>query len=57
MVDSQIHCAIDNGFWGEEAPKVMFPTMIGKTKVKGIYVGDEKKERIIGSEAEKNLGF
>jgi len=52
MVDSQIHCAIDNGFWGEEAPKVM-----GKTKVEGIYVGDEKKERIIGSEAEKNLGF
>ena len=64
MVDSQIHCVIDNGsgymkagFSGEEAPKVMFPTMIGKTKVKGIYVGDEKKERIIGSEAEKNLGF
>ena len=64
MVDSQIHCVIDNGsgymkagFSGEEAPKVMFPTMVGKTKVEGIYVGDEKKEGIIGSEAEKKFGI
>lgn len=64
MVDSQIHCVIDNGsgymkagFSGEEAPKVMFPTMVGKTKVEGIYVGDEKKESIIGSEAEKKFGI
>ena len=64
MVDSQIHCVIDNGsgymkagFSGEEAPKIMFPTMVGKTKVEGIYVGDEKKESIIGSEAEKKFGI
>lgn len=64
MVDAQLHCVIDNGsgymkagFSGEEAPKVMFPTMVGKTKVEGIYVGDEKKESIIGSEAEKKFGI
>ena len=64
MVDSQLHCVIDNGsgymkagFSGEEAPKIMFPTMVGKTKVEGIYVGDEKKESIIGSEAEKKFGI
>ncbi len=45
------------GYSGEEAPKVMFPTMVGKTKVEGIYVGDEKKESIIGSEAEKKFGI
>lgn len=64
MVDAQIHCVIDNGsgymkagFSGEEAPKIIFPTMVGKTKVEGIYVGDEKKESIIGSEAEKKFGI
>ena len=64
MVDAQLHCVIDNGsgymkagFSGEEAPKIMFPTMVGKTKVEGIYVGDEKKESIIGSEAEKKFGI
>ena len=64
MVDVQLHCVIDNGsgymkagFSGEEAPKIMFPTMVGKTKVEGIYVGDEKKESIIGSEAEKKFGI
>ena len=64
MVDAQLHCVIDNGsgymkagFSGEEAPKVMFPTIVGKTKVEGIYVGDEKKESIIGTEAEKKFGI
>jgi actin-related protein len=64
MVDAQLHCVIDNGsgymkagFSGEESPKVMFPTMVGKTKVEGIYVGDEKKESIIGAEAEKKFGI
>ena len=64
MSEAQIHCVIDNGsgymnagFSGEESPRVMFPTIVGKTKVKGIFIGDEKKESIIGSEAEKNLGY
>ena len=64
MVDAQLHCVIDNGsgymkagFSGEESPKVMFPTIVGKTKVEGIYVGDEKKESIIGAEAEKKFGI
>ena len=64
MVDAQIHCVIDNGsgymkagFSGEESPRVIFPTIVGKTKVKGIFVGDEKKESIIGSEAEKKFGI
>ena len=64
MVDAQIHCVIDNGsgymkagFSGEESPRVLFPTIVGKTKVKGIFVGDEKKESIIGSEAEKKFGI
>ena len=64
MVDSQIHCVIDNGsgytkvgFSGEQAPKNLFPTIVGKTKFKGIFVGDEKKESIIGEEAYKKFGI
>ena len=64
MSEAQIHCVIDNGsgymkagFSGEESPRVMFPTIVGKTKVKGIFIGDEKKESIIGSEAEKKFGI
>ena len=64
MAEAQIHCVVDNGsgymkagFSGEESPRVMFPTIVGKTKVKGIFVGDEKKESIIGSEAEKKFGI
>lgn len=64
MVDAQIHCVVDNGsgcikagFSGEEAPLHIFPTIVGKTKVKGIFVGDEKKESILGSEAEEKFGI
>ena len=64
MAEAQIHCVGDNGsgymkagFSGEESPRVMFPTIVGKTKVKGIFVGDEKKESIIGSEADKKFGI
>ena len=64
MVDSNIHCVIDNGsgfikagFSGESAPRFYFPTIVGHTKVEGVYVSDEKKESIIGNEAQQKFGI
>ena len=54
MVDAQIHAVIDNGtglikagFSGEEAPRSVFPTIVGKPKVQGVLVGTEKKELLL----------
>ena len=64
MVDANIHCVIDcgsgftkAGYSGEEAPRHIFPTIVGRTKVEGVYVGNEKKESIIGKEASKKFGI
>lgn len=64
MVDSQIHLVIDNGsglckagFSGEEAPRAIFPTIVGRPKVPGIMVGSEKKDVLIGQEAQEKRGI
>ena len=64
MVDAQIHCVVDNGsgyikagYSGDIAPRHHFPTIVGRTKVEGVYVGNEKKESIIGTEAEQKFGI
>jgi len=63
-MDAQIHVVIDNGtglikagYSGEEAPKVVFPTICGRPKVQGILVGNEKREIFIGQEAYEKRGI
>lgn len=63
MVDAQVHTVIDNGtfymkagFSGEEAPRSVFPTLIGKPK-EGALLGSETKDRLIGQEALEKLGI
>lgn len=63
MVDAQVHTVIDNGtgymkagFSGEEAPRAVFPTLVGKPKPK-VLLGSEKKERLLGQEALEKLGI
>lgn len=63
MVDAQVHCVIDNGtgymkagFSGEEAPKAVFPTLIGIPK-KNALLGSETKNRLIGQEALEKLAI
>ena len=63
MVDAQVHTVIDNGtgymkagFSGEEAPRSVFPTLVGKPKPK-VLLGSEKKDRILGQEALEKLGI
>jgi actin beta/gamma 1 len=64
MVDSQVHVVIDNGsglckagFSGEEAPRSVFPCIVGRPKVPGIMVGTEKKDVLIGQEAQEKRGI
>ena len=64
MVDSQVHVVIDNGsgfckagFSGEEAPRSVFPCIVGRPKVPGIMVGAEKKDVLIGQEAQEKRGI
>lgn len=63
-MESQIHAVIDNGsgyikagFSGESSPRYIYPTIVGRTKVEGVYIGTEKKESIVGEEAEQKYGI
>lgn len=63
MVDSQVHVVIDNGtgymkggFSGENAPRSVFPTLVG-TPNKEKLLTDEKAPRIIGQEALEKMGM
>lgn len=42
---------IKAGFSGEDAPKVIMPTILGKPKFPGILVGMDQKEFFVGHEA------
>jgi actin-related protein len=48
--------SIKAGFAGEDAPKVMFPTIVGATKHKSTVVGMGEKECFVGSEAQEKRG-
>ena len=63
-MDANIHLVIDNGsgfikagFSGEESPRHYFPSITGHTKVEGIYLSEEQKESIVGTEAQKKFGI
>jgi len=63
MVDAQVHIVIDNGtgymkggFSGENAPRSVFPTLVGIPN-KGKPLSDDKIPRIIGQEALEKIGM
>jgi actin-related protein len=39
------------GFAGDDAPKCIFPTILGEPKSPGILVGMDQKEEYVGEEA------
>lgn len=39
------------GFAGDDAPRSVFPTVVGRPKVPGIMVGLDQKEVYVGDEA------
>ena len=63
MGDSVIPIVIDNGsgmckagFAGDDAPKAVFPNIVGRPRMPGIIVGTEQKEVYIGDEAQAKRG-
>lgn len=58
MESEQTTCVIDNGsgvvkagFSGEDAPRAIFPSVIGRPKNPGVIIGVEAKDEYIGDEA------
>jgi actin-related protein len=58
MSDETQCCVIDNGsgvvkagFSGEDAPRAIFPSIVGRPKNPGVIIGVEAKDEYIGDEA------
>lgn len=63
MADDQTTCVIDNGsgvvkagFSGEDAPRAIFPSIIGRPKNQSVIVGVDAKDEYIGDEAQQKRG-
>ena len=44
------------GFAGDDAPRAVFPTLVGRPKMPGIMVGLDQKEVYVGDEAQSKRG-
>jgi len=63
MADQQVALVIDNGsgmckagFAGDDAPRAVFPSIIGRPRHPGIMVGMDTKEAYVGDEAQVKRG-
>jgi actin beta/gamma 1 len=45
------------GFAGDEAPKYLAPTLVGRPKIQGIMVGLDQREVYVGEEAHNKRGI
>ncbi|KCZ80346.1 actin-1 [Anncaliia algerae PRA339] len=45
------------GFAGDDAPRAVFPSIMGKPKHRGVMVGTGQKERYVGDEAQTRRGI
>jgi actin-related protein len=45
------------GFSGEEGPRCVFPSIVGRPKVPGVIVGSEQKEVHVGQDAQEKRGI
>lgn len=64
MTEGVVPLVIDNGsgmckagFAGDDAPKAVFPNIVGRPRMPGIIVGTEQKEVYIGDEAQVKRGI
>ena len=44
------------GFAGDDAPRAVFPSIVGRPKMPGIMVGMEQKDSCVGDEAQSKRG-
>lgn len=56
IIDLGSEC-IKAGFSGEDAPRAVFPCVVGRPKAEGIMVGSEHKDYYVGSQAEEKRGI
>ena len=61
--DGPQNCVIDNGsgvvkagFSGEDAPRAIFPSIVGRPKNPGVIIGVDAKDEYIGDEAQQKRG-
>ncbi|XP_041356974.1 actin-5-like isoform X1 [Gigantopelta aegis] len=45
------------GFAGEESPRVVFPSIVGRVRHKGVMVGIDKRTAFVGDEAQSRRGI